>query len=310
MAKPVVLISTRSFSTGNVDLFKILNDSGCEVRKISTNHDVNEIKPDLNDAVAWIAGVAPITDEMLSLAPNLKIISRYGVGVDAVDLESAKKRGVLVANTPGANSNSVAELALAHILSALRKLPISNSNVRALDWSPIRGQEINGLIIGVVGYGKIGRLVAHKLSLLGAKILIYDPFVTDVQTVDLDTLNKKSQLVTLHTPGNEVIINKLWIDKAPAGQIIINTARANLINESDVAEGLRSNKLSFYAADSISNENSLSQSPLLSSDLASKTLFTPHLGAQTIEAIDLMGSMAVENVLAVLANKPVRNLLS
>jgi len=310
MAKPVVLISTRSFSTGNVDLFKILNDSGCEVRKISTNHDVNEIKPDLNDAVAWIAGVAPITDEMLSLAPNLKIISRYGVGVDAVDLESAKKRGVLVANTPGANSNSVAELALAHILSALRKLPISNSNVRALDWSPIRGQEINGLIIGVVGYGKIGRLVAHKLSLLGAKILIYDPFVTDAQTVDLDTLNKKSQLVTLHTPGNEVIINKLWIDKAPAGQIIINTARANLINESDVAEGLRSNKLSFYAADSISNENSLSQSPLLSSDLASKTLFTPHLGAQTIEAIDLMGSMAVENVLAVLANKPVRNLLS
>lgn len=310
MAKPVVLISTRSFSTGNVDLFKILNDSGCEVRKISTNHDVNEIKPDLNDAVAWIAGVAPITDEMLSLAPNLKIISRYGVGVDAVDLESAKKRGVLVANTPGANSNSVAELALAHILSALRKLPISNSNVRALDWSPIRGQEINGLIIGVVGYGKIGRLVAHKLSLLGAKILIYDPFVTDAQTVDLDTLNKKSQLVTLHTPGNEVIINKFWIDKAPAGQIIINTARANLINESDVAEGLRSNKLSFYAADSISNENSLSQSPLLSSDLASKTLFTPHLGAQTIEAIDLMGSMAVENVLAVLANKPVRNLLS
>lgn len=310
MTKPVVLISTRSFSTGNVDLFKLLNDSGCEVRKISTNHDVNEIKPDLNDAVAWIAGVAPITDEMLSLAPNLKIISRYGVGVDAVDLESAKKRGVLVANTPGANSNSVAELALAHILSALRKLPISNSNVRALDWSPIRGQEINGLIIGVVGYGKIGRLVAHKLSLLGAKILIYDPFVTDAQTVDLDTLNKKSQLVTLHTPGNEVIINKLWIDKAPAGQIIINTARANLINESDVAEGLRSNKLSFYAADSISNENSLSQSPLLSSDLASKTLFTPHLGAQTIEAIDLMGSMAVENVLAVLANKPVRNLLS
>jgi phosphoglycerate dehydrogenase-like enzyme len=310
MTKPVVLISTRSFSTGNVDLFKILNDSECEVRKISTNHDVNEIKPDLNDAVAWIAGVAPITDEMLSLAPNLKIISRYGVGVDAVDLESAKKRGILVANTPGANSNSVAELALAHILSALRKLPISNSNVRASDWSPIRGQEINGLIIGVVGYGKIGRLVAHKLSLLGAKILIYDPFVTDAQTVDLDTLNKKSQLVTLHTPGNEVIINKSWIDKAPAGQIIINTARANLINESDVAEGLRSDKLSFYAADSISNENSVSESPLLSSDLASKTLFTPHLGAQTIEAIDLMGSMAVENVLAVLANKPVRNLLS
>ena len=260
--------------------------------------------------MAWIAGVAPITDEMLSLAPNLKIISRYGVGVDAVDLESAKKRGILVANTPGANSNSVAELALAHILSALRKLPISNSNVRASDWSPIRGQEINGLIIGVVGYGKIGRLVAHKLSLLGAKILIYDPFVTDAQTVDLDTLNKKSQLVTLHTPGNEVIINKSWIDKAPAGQIIINTARANLINESDVAEGLRSDKLSFYAADSISNENSVSESPLLSSDLASKTLFTPHLGAQTIEAIDLMGSMAVENVLAVLANKPVRNLLS
>lgn len=80
MAKPLVLISSRSFSTGNVDLIKILNDSGCEIRKISSEHKIEEISSDLIDAVAWIAGVAPITDEMMAKAPNLKIISRYGVG--------------------------------------------------------------------------------------------------------------------------------------------------------------------------------------------------------------------------------------
>ena len=104
MAKPLVLISSRSFSTGNLDLNKILIDSGCEIRKISNTHDLAEISTDLKEAVAWIAGVAPITSEMLDLAPNLKIISRYGVGVDSVDLSAAKNHGILVANTPGANS--------------------------------------------------------------------------------------------------------------------------------------------------------------------------------------------------------------
>ena len=119
MKKPIVLISTRSFSTGDLDLNKILIDSGCEIRKISTTHDLAEISTDLKEAVAWIAGVAPITSEMLDLAPNLKIISRYGVGVDSVDLIAAKDRGILVANTPGANSNAVAELAISY-----HRLPI------------------------------------------------------------------------------------------------------------------------------------------------------------------------------------------
>ena len=122
MAKPLVIISSRSFSTGKLDLDKILKDSGCETRKISTTHELSEISSDLKDAVAWIAGVSPITTEMLDLAPNLRIISRYGVGVDSVDLGAAKKHGVLVANTPGANSNSVAELALSLMFSAIRNL--------------------------------------------------------------------------------------------------------------------------------------------------------------------------------------------
>ena len=170
MGKPIVLVSSRSFSTGNLDLIKILIDSGCEVKRISTTHDLAEVSIDLKDAVAWIAGVAPITSEMLDLAPNLKIISRYGVGVDSVDLASAKKHGVLVANTPGANSNSVAELALSLIFLSIRNLIVSNLNVRANNWKAIRGKEINGMTVGVVGYGKIGGLVANKLSLLGAKV--------------------------------------------------------------------------------------------------------------------------------------------
>lgn len=307
MAKPLVIISSRSFSTGKLDLDKILKDSGCETRKISTTHEISEISSDLKDAVAWIAGVAPITTEMLDLAPNLRIISRYGVGVDSVDLGAAKKHGVLVANTPGANSNSVAELALSLMFSAIRKLSESNANVRSNNWKAIRGKEINGMVIGVVGYGKIGRLVANKLSLLGAKVLVNDPYVSDPAIVDLSVINKTAELVTLHSPGDEQIITNKWINDAPKGQIIINTARANLVDESALVDGLRSGKIGFFAADSISSEVTGSASPLLDNDLIDKTLFTPHIGGQTNDAIDLMGSMAVENVLAVLAGKPLRN---
>ena len=307
MAKPLVIISSRSFSTGKLDLDKILKDSGCETRKISTTHEISEISNDLKDAVAWIAGVAPITTEMLDLAPNLRIISRYGVGVDSVDLGAAKKHGVLVANTPGANSNSVAELALSLMFSAIRNLSESNANVRSNNWKAIRGKEINGMVIGIVGYGKIGRLVASKLSLLGAKVLVNDPYVSDPAIVDLSVINKTAELVTLHSPGDEQIITNKWINDAPKGQIIINTARANLVDESALVDGLRSGKIGFFAADSISSEVTGSASPLLDNDLIDKTLFTPHIGGQTNDAIDLMGSMAVENVLAVLAGKPLRN---
>jgi D-3-phosphoglycerate dehydrogenase len=307
MAKPLVLISSRSFSTGNLDLNKILIDSGCEIRKISNSHDLAEISSDLANAVAWIAGVAPITSEMLDLAPNLKIISRYGVGVDSVDLIAAKDRGILVANTPGANSNAVAELAISLIFAALRNLVASNSNVRSNNWTAIRGKEINGMVVGVVGYGKIGKLVSNKLNLLGAKVLSYDPYVSDPALVDLSLINKSAQLVTLHSPGDEQIITKDWIENAPSGQIIINTARANLIDETSLASGIRSGKIAFFAADSISTEVSGGDSPLFATDLTDKTLFTPHIGGQTDSSVDLMGSMAVENVLAFLAGKQLRN---
>jgi len=307
MKKPIVLISTRSFSTGDLDLNKILIDSGCEIRKISTTHDLAEISTDLKEAVAWIAGVAPITSEMLDLAPNLKIISRYGVGVDSVDLIAAKERGILVANTPGANSNAVAELAISLIFAALRNLVASNSNVRANNWTAIRGKEINGMVVGVVGYGKIGKLVSNKLNLLGAKVLSYDPYVSDPALVDLSLINKSAQLVTLHSPGDEQIITKDWIENAPSGQIIVNTARANLIDETSLASGIRSGKIAFFAADSISTEVSGGDSPLFATDLTDKTLFTPHIGGQTDSSVDLMGSMAVENVLAFLAGKQLRN---
>jgi len=307
MKKPIVLISTRSFSTGDLDLNKILIDSGCEIRKISTTHDLAEISTDLSEAVAWIAGVAPITSEMLDLAPNLKIISRYGVGVDSVDLIAAKDRGILVSNTPGANSNAVAELAISLIFAALRNLVASNSNVRANNWTAIRGKEINGMVVGVVGYGKIGKLVSNKLNLLGAKVLSYDPYVSDPALVDLSLINKSAQLVTLHSPGDEQIITKDWIENAPSGQIIVNTARANLIDETSLASGIRSGKIAFFAADSISTEISGGDSPLFATDLTDKTLFTPHIGGQTDSSVDLMGSMAVENVLAFLAGKQLRN---
>jgi D-3-phosphoglycerate dehydrogenase len=163
------------------------------------------------------------------------------------------------------------------------------------------------MVVGVVGYGKIGKLVSNKLNLLGAKVLSYDPYVSDPALVDLSLINKSAQLVTLHSPGDEQIITKDWIENAPSGQIIVNTARANLIDETSLASGIRSGKIAFFAADSISTEVSGCDSPLFATDLTDKTLFTPHIGGQTDSSVDLMGSMAVENVLAFLAGKQLRN---
>lgn len=310
MAKPIILVSSRSFSTGKLDLISLLESSGCEVRRISTDHSVESIARDLAVATGWIAGVGKITSEILDLAPNLKIISRYGVGVDSIDLTATKAHGILVTNTPGANSNAVAELAISLIFAALRNLLQANLNVRKADWNSQIGREMKDLRVGVIGFGKIGQLVGTKLEALGALVSVYDPFLKNVNSRELDFLNTNCEVITLHAPGLEKIITRSWIDQALQGQIIINTARAALVDEQAVADGLKSGKLSFYAADSLQIENTGEISTLLSEEYSSKTLFTPHIGAQTSDSIDLMGAMAVENILAFLSGNNLKNLVS
>ena len=303
-----VIVTSRSFGSGSVDFVAKLTHAGIEVIFADSKHDLVELGEKLATADAWIAGTSPVTDEMLALAPKLKILARYGVGFESVDLSAAKAREIVVTNTPGANSLAVAELTIGLTIAALRGIAQSAQKVVQNDWSVIRGQQLEGSIVGIIGFGRIGRILASKLQALGCEIWICDPFINANEIVKLGFKSKTpieiavaAQIVSLNAPGDVQIIDAGWMAVAQADQVIINTARAELVDESAIADGLRSGALFAYAADTLKGEKNSKESPLMATDIADKVTITAHLGAQTVGAVDLMGEMSTANVMAVLA---------
>jgi D-3-phosphoglycerate dehydrogenase len=307
-----VVVTSRSFSSGRLDLVARLEEAGLTVVRGSTTHDLDALGPDLRDAVAWIAGTAPVTELHLAAAPALRVVARYGVGVDAVDLAAAIRAGVVVTNTPGANSEAVAEHAVALLFAVLRGVPAGDRRVRRDDWSVSRGRQLAGSVAGVVGFGRIGRGVVRRLQALGCDVLVHDPYVApdDVLALGataatLEEVCAAAQVVSLHAPGGATLVDGAWLSRSPADQVVVNTARADLVDEPAVASALREGRLAGYAADTLAVEGGAdSASPLLADDLADRVVVTPHLGAQTREAVDTMGGLAVDDVLAVLAGRP------
>lgn len=311
MSRPVVLVTSRSFSSGHLDLVGRLTDAGAEVVRGAADHDADALRPHLSRALAWIAGTAPVRREHLADAPGLRLVARYGVGVDAVDLAAAAAAGVAVTNTPGANSDAVAEHALALTLCLLRGVVAGDRGVRAGDWSVRRAGELRHATVGVVGFGRIGRALTARLLPFGTTVLAYDPVVADAdiraagaRPARLDELAERCDIVSLHAPGDRPVVDGKWLDRARAGLIVVNTARASLVDEEAVAAALRSGRLAGYAGDDLAVRG---ESPLLAVDLADRVVLTPHSAAQTVEAIDTMGATATEAVLAVLSGSPLSN---
>ncbi len=312
-----ILITSRSFSSGSLDLLAQLRTAGYEPKFADSKHDLTELTKELPDAIAWIAGTSKITADVMDLAQNLKIIARYGVGFESVDLVAARERGIVVTNTPGANSLAVAELTIGLAINALRAISTSASQVRAANWSVIRGKQLAGSVVGIIGFGRIGRILAGKFKALGCEVWISDPFVDPSEIKEAGYVSKTiteistgAEIVSLNAPGDGAIVDKTWVSNATTNQVIINSARAELVDESAIADGLRSGKLFSYAADTLQGEKDSANSPLMAEDISSKVTITAHLGAQTVEAVDLMGSMATANVLAILAGKPAINVVS
>jgi D-3-phosphoglycerate dehydrogenase / 2-oxoglutarate reductase len=307
-----VVVTSRSFSSGRIDLVARLEDAGLTVVRGSTTHDLAAMGTALGDAVAWIAGTAPVTAAHLAAAPHLRLVARYGVGVDAVDVVAAARAGVIVTNTPGANSEAVAEHAVALLFAVLRGVPAGDRRVRRDDWSVSRGRQLAGSVAGVVGFGRIGRGVVGRLRALGCDVLVHDPFLApdDVLSAGATPATMRevcgsAQVVSLHAPGGATLVDSGWLARCPADQVVVNTARADLVDEPAVAAALRDDRLAGYAADTLAAEAGAdTASPLLADDLADRVVVTPHLGAQTREAVDTMGSLAVHDVLAVLAGRP------
>jgi len=237
-----------------------------------------------------------VTQEILDKAKNLKVIGRAGVGVDNVDLEAATQKGIYVLNTPFGNVNSAAEHTIAMILSLSRHIHEAHHSLkreRKWDRKCFVGVEVKGKTLGVVGFGKVGKIVTEIASKgLKMKVLVFDPFVGAKKIrelgggkTDLDTLLEQSDYVTVHTPltsetGN--LIDEKEIKKMKNGVKIINVARGGIINEKALYKALKKGKVGGAAIDVWEKE------PAVDNELLElpNVLATPHLGASTIEALE------------------------
>lgn len=233
-----------------------------------------------------------ITAAVIAAADALQVIGRAGIGVDNIDVPAATSKGILVMNTPDANATTTAELTFAHILSLSRSLPEADRSVRSGKWERSRfmGAELANKTLGVIGYGNIGRIVASRARAFKMKVIAFDPFVTQdvfdkdgVAPVDVDTLVKTSDYITMHCPVNDKtrnILNAERIGMMKTAARIINVARGGLIDEQALYEALKAKKIAGAALDVFEKEPP-GTSPLFDLD---NVVFTPHLGASTDEA--------------------------
>lgn len=304
----VILVTSRSFGDGEADLAGRVARAGHEIVRGPSHHGLDELASLLAVADAWVAGTGPITAAHLDAAPRLRVISRYGVGVEAVDLAAATARGIPVTNTPGANADAVADHAVGLMLAALRHTIDGDRRVRSGDWAVRRGRELGALTVGIVGFGRIGQGVARRLSGFGSRVVASDPHLPDdrfaqlgAQRVTLDELFRRADIVTLHAPGGQRVADAVHLALLPPDAVLVNTARADLVDEEAVAEALRAGRLAAFAADVLRGDTAGHDSPLLATDLADRVIVTPHLGAQTTQAVDNMGTLALDGALAVLA---------
>ena len=263
----------------------------------------NHIK---DSEIVVIRSATKLTKEVLDEAEQLKIIARCGVGIDNVDLDFAKSKSIFVTNSPSANLISVVELTVALIISVSRKLSLADSHLKKGEWnrSQFLGNELYGKTLGIVGFGKAGRLVAERMKSFGMSIVFYDPYVTDwngsEESIKLDDLLRTADVVSIHvikTKDTENLISKDMLDLLKPSSVIINTSRGGVLDEDYLFELLESEKIFGAGLDVYSNEPPKNVDRYNGLNLVT----TPHIGASTNEAQLKAGLETIENIKKILA---------
>ena len=304
-----VLVTPRSFGRHDPQLKTELEATVSRViynplgRSLSSA-EVGELLPGCD---GYIAGLDTIDRAALESADRLRVIARYGVGVDRVDLEAAREKGIVVTNTPGANATSVAELAIGLMLSLARMIPVANQETKAGQQPRIQGVSLEGKVVGVLGLGAIGKRVASRLQGFGCTILAYDPLVdaTDAQAVGAvlcpqEEVVARSDFLSLHVPllpETRGMVDASFLDRMKPGTFLINTARGEVIDEAALLAALQSGHLRGAALDVFAQEPPERENPLFA---LPQVIATPHMGAHTDGATNAMGWAALRDCLAVL----------
>ena len=266
--------------------------------RLPTEDQLLEVVP---GCVGWLAGVERISERVLSSATELRVISRNGVGTDAIDMAAAERAGVRVERAVGANSQGVAELALLLSLSCLRHVPWSSAALASGRWERRQGTELADCTVGIVGVGAIGRRTAEIFHALGSRVVGYDPYVTDadVRMTELDDLLAASDVISLHCPPSadgRPLLDAARLRRVAPGAVLVNTARSALVDDDAVLAALESGALSAYAVDAFDEEP-----PKLTALLRHpRVIATPHLGGYTEASVRRATAQAVENLLRVL----------
>lgn len=267
-------------------------------------------------AEIFINQYAPITDKVMSALPNLKMVVRYGVGVDNVDLAAATKRGVQICNVPDYGTNEVADQAISLMMALLRKTVLMNAYTKTVKWDyskaiPIR--RLSALTVGVVGIGRIGRNFAAKAGALGCSLLAYDPFYvpnqndgTDfITAVDFDTLLDRSDVISIHCPLEKTrgLFNAAVFQKMKKNAVLINTARGGIVAENDLDLALQNGEIAGAALDCMENEPVSPAHPLFKHD---NFIATPHMSWYSVESCEELKRKVAEEAVRFASNEPVR----
>lgn len=289
MPKPKVLVTD-----GIHPIAKTILENHCEVLfepKLS-QQDLARFMPDIEGLM--VRSATQVTATEFTLAPQLKIVGRAGVGTDNIDLKAATRHGVIVVNSPGGNTVAASEHTIGMLMAMARHIPEADRIVKSGGWrsKALTGVELHGKVLGVVGFGKIGRRVATVFQRMGMRILVYDPFLSTqmaeelkVETVPLQTLYRESDFITLHapkTPETEHMINASAFAQMKDGVRLVNCARGGIIDEAALCEALDSGKIAAVALDVFEHEPLSADDPLLKH--GDRVITTPHLGASTEEA--------------------------
>ena len=299
-----------------------LEESGFEVitTKVAQEQLINYINEN-NIDVILVRSATKVRKDIIDACESIKIIGRGGVGMDNIDVEYAKSKGIHVINTPAASSSSVAELVFAHLFTGVRFLHDSNRNMALegdakfsqLKKAYAKGIELRGKTIGIIGFGRIGREVAKIALGIGMKVVAADKFVdkatikvdifngqslsVEIETTSVDDIFSQADFITLHVPAQkDYVIGKKEINEMKDGVGIVNAARGGVIDEVALIEALESRKIAFAGLDTFENE----PSPAIKVLMNQYVSLSPHIGAATNEAQDRIGTELATQIASLL----------
>lgn len=313
--QPVVAVTALPLCNEDNEVVHVLRERGYAVRYLSRPlpPTPEEQRALLSEAVGLIAGSEPIPRAVLEAAPRLRVISRNGIGYDAIDLEAATERGIVVTYVPDVMADAVADLAMGFLLCLARRIREFDATMKAGEWRRGLSADVGGRTLGLVGTGRIGMAVARRARAFGMRLLGCDPapnplFVEELggDYVPLEELLETADFVSLHlpaAPGTRGLLNRERLARMKPGAFLINTSRGVLVDEAALLEALRSGRLAGAALDVFSVEPPPPGSPAAELARLPNVVATPHVAAFTPNTVARMGRAALANLLAVLAGE-------